>query len=116
MNVKRGEVYYADMPTPKGSEQGGKRPVLILQNDVGNKYSTTTIVAPITSRFRKLVQPTHIRVKVKCLPKKSIVLLEQITTIDKNRLINKMGQLSKKQMEKMEAGMLVSLGIRKGEI
>lgn len=112
MKIKRGEIYYANLSNKQGSEQDGVRPVVILQNDIGNKHSTTTIVAPITSRFRKLVQKTHIRIKSPCLPKKSIVLLEQITTIDKVRLISKLGQVNKGSLQKIENGMLISLGIK----
>ena len=85
-NVKRGQIYYADLAPIIGSEQDGIRPVLILQNDIGNKYANTTIIAPITSANPNTYFPTHVRIKAKGLMKESVVLLEQIRTIDKQRL------------------------------
>jgi len=110
--IKRGELYYADLSPVVGSEQGGVRPVLILQNDVGNKYSPTVIVAAITSQINKAKLPTHIELSSKeyYLPKDSVILLEQIRTIDKTRLQQKLGQLTEDKMEKVNEAMLISLG------
>ena len=83
--MKRGEVYYADLSPVIGSEQGGLRPVLIIQNDIGNRHSPTTIVAAITSKKEKSEMPTHVMIKVDGLNKKSLVLLEQLRTIDRSR-------------------------------
>lgn len=108
--IERGEIYYANLYPVKGSEQGGIRPVLILQNDKGNQYSHTTIVASITCR-RKRNLPTHIVIKTKVLKKKSLVMLEQIRTIDKSRLIRYVGKLDSKTMEKIDCAINVSLGM-----
>ncbi len=110
--VKRGELYYADLSPVVGSEQGGIRPVLIVQNDIGNKYSPTIIAAAITSQLSKAKLPTHITLPadVYGLPKNSIVLLEQIRTIDKQRLKEKIGELPVNVMTKVNEGLLVSLG------
>lgn len=110
--IKRGELYYADLSPVVGSEQGGVRPVLILQNDVGNKYSPTVIVAAITSQINKAKLPTHIELSAKeyYLPKDSVILLEQIRTIDKTRLQQKLGQLTDELMQKVNEAMLISLG------
>ena len=113
MMVKKGEVYYADLSPNIGSEQGGVRPVIIIQNDVGNFYSPTTIVAPVTSRFKKKMIPTHIRVKSDCRPKKSIVMLEQIRTYDKSRLTEKVGEVNKTTLEKINKGLCISLDCQK---
>lgn len=108
----RGEIYYADLSPVKGSEQGGIRPVLIIQNDVGNKHSPTTIVACLTTKCtEKHRLPTHIMLSKDCgLPKDSMALLEQIRTIDKSRLSNKIGRISEEDMRKIEKGLLISLG------
>ena len=98
--IKRSEIYYADLNPVRGSEQGGIRPVLILQNDIGNKHSPTTIVAAITSRQTKAKLPTHVDVTMEGLTKDSIVLLEQIRTIDKNRLTEYVGRLDKETLHK----------------
>ncbi len=108
------DIYYADLSPVKGSEQGGVRPVLILQNDMGNKHSPTTIVACITSQvFSKHRLPTHINIIGGCgLPKKSMVLLEQIRTIDKSRLKNKIGAITYPTDKVMiEMGLRISLGM-----
>ena len=91
MVIKRGDIFYADLSPVVGSEQGGVRPVVILQNDVGNKYSPTTIVAAITSQMNKTKLPTHVKVKAATndLPKNSVILLEQIRTIDKRDSVKK---------------------------
>ena len=93
-NVKRGEIYYADLSPVVGSEQGGVRPVLIVQNDTGNRHSPTVIAAAITSQMGKAKLPTHIKVAAQCcgLPKDSVILLEQIRTLDKRRLRERMGR------------------------
>lgn len=113
MSVKRGEIYYADLSPVVGSEQGGIRPVLIVQNDVGNKHSPTVIAAAITSQRDKTHLPTHIEVQAdKCgLSKDSIVLLEQIRTIDKKRLKDKMGELDFSAMNKVNTALSISFGL-----
>ena len=95
--IFKGDVYYADLNPVIGSEQGGIRPVVILQNDIGNKYSPTTIVAPMTTKSTTYV-PMHVRLKESFLAKRSTLLLEQIRTIDKRRLIKKIGSLSENSM------------------
>ena len=113
MNIKRGEIYYADLSPVVGSEQGGIRPVLIIQNDVGNKYSPTVIAAAITSQRDKTKLPTHISVDAdRCgLAKDSIVLLEQVRTIDKQRLKEKMGSLDTGSMGRVDKALSVSFGL-----
>ncbi|MDE5835220.1 MAG: type II toxin-antitoxin system PemK/MazF family toxin [Ruminococcus sp.] len=113
MSVIRGEIYYADLSPVVGSEQGGIRPVLIVQNDVGNRYSPTVIAAAITSQRDKTHLPTHIEVQAdKCgLSKDSIVLLEQIRTIDKKRLKDKMGELDFNAMNKVNSALSISFGL-----
>ncbi|MGI6270198.1 MAG: type II toxin-antitoxin system PemK/MazF family toxin [Candidatus Howiella sp.] len=113
MTIKRGEIYYADLSPVIGSEQGGIRPVLIVQNDIGNKYSPTVIAAAITSQKDKTKLPTHIQVTSEgCgLQKDSIVLLEQVRTIDKRRLKEKMGQLDDRSMYRVNQAIGVSLGL-----
>ena len=113
MSVRRGEIYYADLSPVVGSEQGGVRPVLIVQNDVGNKHSPTVIAAAITSQRDKNRLPTHIEVQAdKCgLAKDSIVLLEQIRTIDKQRLRDKMGELDLNSMNKVDTALSISFGL-----
>ena len=117
MNIRRGDIYYADLSPVVGSEQGGLRPVLIVQNDVGNKYSPTVIAAAITSKLSKTKLPTHIDVfadKVG-LQKDSVVLLEQIRTIDKTRLKEKMGHLDDDMMHRVDAAITVSFGLAPGD-
>ncbi len=113
MNVKRGDIYYADLSPVVGSEQGGVRPVLIVQNDVGNKYSPTVIAAAITSQKFKTQLPTHISVQAdECgLAKDSIVLLEQVRTLDKKRLRERMGSLDDMEMSKVNQALSVSFGL-----
>ena len=110
--IKRGEIYYADLSPVVGSEQGGVRPVLIVQNDVGNKYSPTIIAAAITSRLNKTKLPTHADIPQSefGLPKDSVILLEQLRTLDKTRLKDKIGDLSGGVMRKVNEGLMVSLG------
>ncbi len=113
MTVKRGDIYYADLSPVVGSEQGGVRPVLIVQNDVGNKFSPTVIAAAITSQKYKTNLPTHISVNSGgCgLAKDSIVLLEQVRTIDKKRLKEHMGTLDNSDMYKIDKALSVSFGL-----
>ena len=113
MNIKRGEIYYADLSPVIGSEQGGVRPVLIVQNDVGNRYSPTVIAAAITSQRDKTNLPTHIKVDADgCgLSKDSIVLLEQVRTIDKRRLKERMGSLDVDAMDMVDRALSVSFGL-----
>lgn len=113
MIVRRGEIYYADLSPVVGSEQGGVRPVLIVQNDIGNKYSPTVIVAAITSQINKAKLPTHVELSASeyGLPKDSVILLEQIRTIDKKRLREKICTLSSEIMEKVNEALQISLGL-----
>ena len=113
MTVKRGDIFYADLSPVVGSEQGGIRPVVIVQNDVGNKHSPTVIAAAITSRIDKTKLPTHIEVMADRfgLAKNSVILLEQVRTIDKKRLKEKMGHLEEETMEKVNNAISVSLGL-----
>ena len=110
--IKRGEIYYADLSPVVGSEQGGVRPVLIIQNDVGNKYSPTVIVSAITSQLDKAKLPTHIELPAEKynLPKNSVALLEQIRTLDKRRLQEKVTTLSPDKMREVNKALLISLG------
>ena len=120
MNITRGDIYYADLSPVVGSEQGGVRPVLIVQNDVGNRYSPTVIAAAITSRIDKVKLPTHIEVsRASCsidgdgagLQRDSVILLEQIRTIDKRRLKEKMGHLDDALMRQVDEAISVSFGL-----
>ncbi len=113
MGVKRGDIYYADLSPVVGSEQGGLRPVLIIQNDVGNRYSPTVIAAAITSRLGKARMPTHIDVHADRvgLVKDSVILLEQVRTLDKRRLKEKMGHLDERLMEEVNRAIAVSVGL-----
>nr|DAF85184.1 MAG TPA: PemK-like protein [Siphoviridae sp. ctj8j9] len=112
--VKRGEIYYADLSPVVGSEQGGIRPVLIVQNDVGNRHSPTVIAAAITSQKDKAKLPTHISVQAATcgLTKDSIVLLEQIRTIDKRRLKDRMGALDPPSMTRVDNALQISFGLQ----
>ncbi len=108
----RGDIFIANLNPVKGSEQGGKRPVVIIQNDKGNSHSPTVIVAPITSRhYKKKLQPTHVLLDSPVLEKKSQVLVEQIKTIDKSRLISKIGQVSKEKMQEIDVALIISLAL-----
>ena len=113
MTVKRGEIYYADLSPVVGSEQGGIRPVLIVQNDVGNKHSPTVIAAAITSKQEKSRLPTHISVQASScgLAKDSVVLLEQVRTLDQRRLKERMGELDSGSMQQVNDALQVSLGL-----
>ena len=112
-SVKRGDIYYADLSPVVGSEQGGVRPVLIVQNDVGNRHSPTVICAAITSRMNKAKLPTHIELDANKyqIVKNSVVLLEQIRTIDKKRLKDRMGKLDDKLMNRVDNAIAVSFGL-----
>ena len=112
-SVKRGDIYYADLSPVVGSEQGGMRPVLIIQNDVGNRYSPTVIAAAITSRLGKTKLPTHIDIHADRagLARDSIVLLEQLRTLDKRRLRERMGALDEESMREIDHAIAVSLGL-----
>ncbi len=113
LNIKRGDIYYADLSPVVGSEQGGIRPVLIVQNDVGNRFSPTVIAAAITSRQTKAKLPTHIPIEAKSsgLLTDSVVLLEQVRTIDKRRLKEKMGSVSERSMKEINQAISVSFGL-----
>lgn len=112
-NIRRGDIFYADLSPVVGSEQGGLRPVLIIQNDIGNKYSPTVIAAAITSRMGKTRLPTHIDIFAEKagLAKDSVILLEQIRTLDKRRLKEKMGHLDDMMMSEVNAAIAVSFGL-----
>ncbi len=111
MTVKRGEIYYADLNPVIGSEQGGVRPVLVLQNNVGNRYSPTVIAAATTSKLDKAKLPTHIALGCDCgMPRNSVVLLEQIRTIDKSRLKEKICDVPPPIMAQINDALLISLG------
>lgn len=111
--VKRGELYYADLSPVVGSEQGGIRPVLVIQNDVGNKFSPTVIVAAVTSQLNKSKLPTHLELSASTygLSKDSVVLLEQLRTIDKRRLKERVGCLDNRFMDRIDRALQISLGL-----
>lgn len=113
MIVKRGDIYYADLSPVIGSEQGGVRPVLVVQNDVGNRYSPTVIAAAITSQINKAKMPTHIEINAEnCgLSRDSVVLLEQVRTIDKRRLKEKIGHLESDMMRRVDTALEISFGL-----
>ncbi|WP_345941590.1 type II toxin-antitoxin system PemK/MazF family toxin [Intestinimonas butyriciproducens] len=115
-NVRRGDIYYADLSPVVGSEQGGMRPVLIVQNNVGNRYSPTVIAAAITSQLNKAKLPTHIEIEARTygLSKDSVILLEQVRTLDKRRLREKMGRLDEQVMGQVDDAIAVSFGLRSG--
>jgi mRNA interferase MazF len=111
--VKRGDVYFADLSPVVGSEQGGVRPVLIIQNDIGNRFSPTVIVAAITAQIQKAKLPTHVEIDAKRygFERDSVILLEQIRTIDKQRLTDKITHLDDEMMEKVDDALQISLGL-----
>lgn len=113
MNIKRGEVYFADLSPVVGSEQGGIRPVLILQNDIGNRFSPTVIVAAITAQIQKAKLPTHVEIDAKKykFDRNSVILLEQIRTLDKQRLTDKITKLDTDMMRKIDHALEISLGL-----
>jgi len=112
--IKRGELYYADLSPVVGSEQGGVRPVLVVQNDIGNKHSPTVIAAAVTSKLTKAKLPTHIELSASSygLKTNSVVLLEQIRTLDKRRLKERIGELNKSTMELIDNALAISLGVK----
>lgn len=113
MIVKRGDIFYADLSPVVGSEQGGVRPVLVIQNDIGNKYSPTVIAAAITSRINKAKMPTHIELAARDfgLQKDSVILAEQVRTIDKRRLREKIGCINEELMVRVNEALAVSMGL-----
>ncbi len=113
MNVVRGDIFYADLRPVIGSEQGGVRPVLVIQNDLGNRYSPTVICAAITSKLNKAKLPTHIEISSKDydIVRDSVILLEQIRTIDKKRLSDKVCHLGKETMEQVNRALIVSMAL-----
>lgn len=116
MEVKKGDLFFADLNPVVGSEQGGVRPIVIIQNDKGNKYGPTTVVATITSRLTKKPLPTHVEIKVgNGITKKSIVMLEQIRTIDKTRLLEHIGTLEQEDVKRIDEALVISLSINKEE-
>lgn len=113
MAVKRGDVFFADLSPVVGSEQGGVRPVLIIQNDIGNRFSPTVIVAAITAQIEKAKLPTHIEINAKKygFDRDSVILLEQLRTIDKQRLTDKITHLDRQMMRKVDEALQISLGL-----
>jgi mRNA interferase MazF len=111
--VKRGDVFYADLSPVVGSEQGGVRPVLVIQNDIGNRFSPTVIVAAITAQIQKAKLPTHVEIEAKehGMERDSVVLLEQIRTIDKQRLTDKITHLEEESMRKVDEALQISVGL-----
>ncbi|MBB1062475.1 type II toxin-antitoxin system PemK/MazF family toxin [Limosilactobacillus fastidiosus] len=111
--VKRGDIFYADLSPVVGSEQGGQRPVVIIQNNVGNHFSTTVIVAPITTHSEKKLMPTHVPLttEITGIPRNSVVLLEQVRTIDKQRLMDRIDHLGPSVMKKVNRGLQISLAL-----
>lgn len=111
--MKRGDVYFADLSPVVGSEQGGVRPVLVIQNDIGNRFSPTVIVAAITAQIQKAKLPTHVEIDAKRygFERDSVILLEQIRTIDKQRLTDKITHLDEEMMEKVDEAVQISLGL-----
>ncbi|WP_139491921.1 type II toxin-antitoxin system PemK/MazF family toxin [Brevibacillus dissolubilis] len=113
MIVKRGDVFFADLSPVVGSEQGGVRPVLVIQNDIGNRFSPTVIVAAITAQIQKAKLPTHVEIDAKTygFDRDSVILLEQIRTIDKQRLTDKITHLDDEMMERVNESLQISLGL-----
>ncbi|MDD4715283.1 MAG: type II toxin-antitoxin system PemK/MazF family toxin [Oscillospiraceae bacterium] len=117
-SIKRGDIYYADLSPVVGSEQGGMRPVLIVQNDTGNRHSPTVIAAAITSQINKARLPTHIELSARSygLTRDSVVLLEQIRTLDKRRLKERMGRLDESLMQQVDSAIAVSFGLQSQQV
>ena len=113
MVIKRGDIYYANLSPVIGSEQGGRRPVLVIQNDVGNRYSPTVLVAAITSQISKAKLPTHVEISAKQynIDKDSVILLEQLRTVDKRRLKEKVTHLGDDIMRKVDEALRISLAL-----
>lgn len=114
--VKRGDIFYADLKGSLGSEQGGIRPVVIVQNDKGNKHSHTVIAAPVSTRLCKPPIPTHVMIPSSCLERSSMILLEQLRTLDKQRLGQWVCTLDDKTMDQIDEALRISLGIEKKEL
>jgi mRNA interferase MazF len=114
VNIRRGDVFYADLSPVIGSEQGGVRPVIVIQNDIGNKYSPTVIVAAITSQIDKAKLPTHVELSAKQsgLERDSVILAEQLRTIDRRRLRERVAHLEDETMERVNEALAVSLGLK----
>ncbi|MFC4711324.1 type II toxin-antitoxin system PemK/MazF family toxin [Planococcus dechangensis] len=115
MIVKRGDVFFAELSPVVGSEQGGTRPVLVIQNDIGNRFSPTVIIAAITAQIQKAKLPTHVEINAKKygFERDSVILLEQLRTIDKSRLTDKITQLDERLMEKVDEALEISVGLVK---
>ncbi|HSP21827.1 MULTISPECIES: type II toxin-antitoxin system PemK/MazF family toxin [Caryophanaceae] len=115
MIVKRGDVFFAELSPVVGSEQGGTRPVLVIQNDIGNRFSPTVIIAAITAQIQKAKLPTHVEIDAKKygFERDSVILLEQLRTIDKSRLTDKITQLDEALMEKVDEALEISVGLVK---
>lgn len=115
MIVKRGDVFFAELSPVVGSEQGGTRPVLVIQNDIGNRFSPTVIIAAITAQIQKAKLPTHVEINAKKygFERDSVILLEQLRTIDKSRLTDKITQLDESLMEKVDEALEISVGLVK---
>ena len=115
LNVKRGDVFFADLSPVVGSEQGGTRPVLIIQNDIGNRFSPTVIIAAITAQIQKAKLPTHVEINAEKygFERDSVILLEQVRTIDKSRLTDRITHLDSALMEKVDGALMISLGLVK---
>jgi mRNA interferase MazF len=113
LNIKRGDVYFADLSPVVGSEQGGVRPVLVVQNDIGNRFSPTIIIAAITAQIQKAKLPTHVEINAKKYgyEKDSVILLEQIRSIDKQRLTDKITHLDEEMMDRVDESLQISLGL-----
>lgn len=109
--IKRGDLVYLHFDSVIGSEQGGTRPAVVVQNDIGNKHSPTVIIAPITSKAKKTNLPTHVKLTSKCLERNSMVLLEQIKTVDKTRIDSYIGAVSDDEMKMIEKALRISLGM-----
>lgn len=111
LEIKRGDIYLADLSPVRGSEQGGERPAIVVQNNIGNRYSPTIIVIAVSGRCYKKDLPVHVELNNDCLDKKSIALLEQVRTIDKSRLIEYLGRVTRREMNEIEKALYVSLDI-----
>lgn len=113
MPIRRGEIYFADLSPVQGSEQGGVRPVLVIQNDIGNRFSPTVIIAAITAQIQKAKLPTHVEIEASeaGLERRSVILLEQIRTLDKQRLTSKITQLDAADMRRVDEALKISIGL-----
>lgn len=111
IRIKRGDMVYLNTEPIVGSEQGGPRPAVVIQNDMGNKYSPTVIIAPVTTKAKKYNMPTHVCLTSKCLQRESMVLLEQIKTVDKSRIESYIGTVSEEEMKMIDKALRISLGM-----